>query len=302
LTKVAVVAHTGKEFGGGLGELREALGREGFADPLWFEVEKSKEAPKYARRAVAAGADVLFAWGGDGTVQRCIDAVAGTRAVIAILPAGTANLLATNLGIPSDVSEAVGVGLRGVRRPLDTGSVNGEHFAVMAGAGFDALMIQEADSGLKDRIGRAAYLWTGAKNLDGRRVAAVIDVDNKRFFKGRVSCVLVGNVGKVIGGIQAFDGARPDDGWLELGVVTAKNPVQWTRTLGRVTFGKAEKSPFVEVTRGRKIQMTFDRRFPYELDGGARSKVKKLQIKVHPASITICVPANTIDAARDSPV
>lgn len=288
---VAVVAHAGKSLGGGLGELREVLAREGFDDPLWYEVAKSSKAPKRARQAMAHGADVVFVWGGDGTVQRCIDALAGTGAVLAILPAGTANLLATNLGVPKALAEAVHVGLYGYRRPLDTGTVNGEHFAVMAGAGFDALLIRDADKGLKDRIGRAAYLWTGAKNLNAARARAVIAVDGKRFFKGRVSCVLIGNVGKVIGGVQAFDGARPDDGRLELGVVTAKNPAQWTRTLSRVALGRAEKSPFVQVTSGEEFDLRFDRKFPYELDGGDRPPVRKLRVKVRPASITVCVPA-----------
>ena len=102
--------------------------------------------------------------------------------------------------------------------------------------------------------------------------------------------MLVGNVGQVIGGIQAFKGARPDDGVLELAMVTAKNPVQWARTLGRLAAGKAEKSPFVNITRGKKFTVSFDRRFLYELDGGARLATKKLQVKVQPASILICVP------------
>lgn len=77
---VAVVAHAGKGPEGGLVELRQALAREGVADPLWYEVRKSRKAAKRARRALAQGAEVLFVWGGDGTVQRCIDAVAGTQA------------------------------------------------------------------------------------------------------------------------------------------------------------------------------------------------------------------------------
>jgi len=292
MPRIAVVAHAGKSFGGGLAELREVLAREGFADPLWYEVAKSRKAPKYARRALANGADVIFVWGGDGMVQRCVDALAGTEAVLAILPAGTANLLAANLRVPDGLTEAVRVGLHGDRRRLDTGSVNGEHFAVMAGAGFDARMIKQAERGMKDRIGRAAYLYTGARNLGAHRVKAVVEVDGERFFKGRVSCVLAGNVGKVLGGVQAFHGAQPDDGLLELGVVTAKNPAQWARTLGRVVQGKAGKSPFVRLTRGRQIRVRFDRPFPYELDGGARPAARKLRIKVHPASVQICVPAD----------
>jgi YegS/Rv2252/BmrU family lipid kinase len=290
MPSIAVVAHAGKSFGGGLGQLREVLAREGFADPLWYEVKKSRKAPKYARRALARGAEVIFVWGGDGTVQRCIDAVAGTEAVLAILPAGTANLLATNLAIPADLTEAVQVGLLGDRRVLDTGSVNGEHFAVMAGAGFDARLIKEADRGMKDRVGRVAYLYAGSRNLSARRVSAVIEADGRHFFKGRISCVLIGNVGKVLGGVEAFSGAQPDDGLLELGVVTAKNPVEWTRTLSQVALGNAEKSPFVEVTRGRKFRIRFDRPLACELDGGSRPAVEKMRIKVHPSSIRICVP------------
>ena len=194
---VAVVAHAGKSFGGGLGELREVLAREGFADPLWYEVAKSRKAPKYARRALKQGAEVLFVWGGDGTVQRCIDALAGTEAVLAILPAGTANLLAANLGVPDDLTGAVRAGLHGERRVLDTGSVNGEHFAVMAGAGFDARMIKDADRGMKDRIGRAAYVYAGVRNLRARRAKAAVTVDGSRFFRGRVSCVLVANASAI---------------------------------------------------------------------------------------------------------
>ena len=291
MTNVAVVAHRRKSFGGGLPELRKVLGQEGVTDPLWYEVKKSRKSPKYAQKAVDEGADVLFVWGGDGTVQRCIDAVAGSGAVVAILPAGTANLLATNLGVPADLARAVRIGLHGDRRRLDTGSVNGEHFAVMAGAGFDARMIADADRGLKDRLGRAAYLYTGAKNLGAHRVGTAVMVDGEPFFEGRASCVLAGNVGKILGGIEAFAGADPDDGRLELGVVTAQNTVEWLRTFGRVALGRAEQSPFVEVTRGAEFQVTFDRKTPYQLDGGARPAVRKMRIKVHPGSVRICVPA-----------
>jgi diacylglycerol kinase family enzyme len=286
-----VVAHARKSFGGGLPELRRVLAREGVTDPLWYEVKKSRHAPECARRAVAEGAGLMFVWGGDGTVQRCLGAVAGTGTVVAIVPAGTANLLATNLHVPDDLTGAVRVGLHGDRRELDTGSVNGEHFAVMAGAGFDARMIAAADRAMKDRLGRAAYLYTAARSLFARRVTASVEVDGRRFFEGRVSCVLAGNVGIILGGVEVFTTARPDDGLLELGVVTARNPVDWARTLGRVALHSAERSPFVEMTRGRSFRIRFDRKLPYELDGGARPAARDLRIDVHPRSVTICVPA-----------
>lgn len=294
---VAVVAHAGKTFGGGLPELRRVLADAGCGDPIWHEVNKSRKAPKQVRRALAEGAELIFAWGGDGMVQRCAHALAGSDAALAILPAGTANLLAANLGIPREVSEAVHVGLSGARRRLDTGAVNGERFVVMAGAGLDATMIKEADSGLKDRFGRAAYVYTAARNLGAHPVKAKIKLDGEPFFKGKISCILVANVGKVLGGIELFPSARPDDGLLEVGIVTAASPAQWARTFGRIARGDATGSPFVRLARAKRVKATFARPFRYELDGGARSPVTRLRIRVHPSSMTVCVPATWSEGA-----
>ncbi len=290
MTTIAVIAHSRKQLGGGLPELREVLARSGVTDPLWYEVPKSKKAPKRAREAVGAGADLVFVWGGDGMVQRCIDALADTNATIAIVPAGTANLLATNLEIPQDIEAAVDIGLHGARRKLDTGTVNGEHFAVMAGEGFDALMIRGANRELKERAGRLAYVLSGAKYLRTPRVRTKIKVDGKKWFDGKAGCVLIGNVSKVFGGITAFDNASPDDGRLELGVVTADGALQWTRALGRTAFGRAENSPFVRTTQGREFDIKLARKTPYELDGGDRPPVKRLKVAVQPGTIAICVP------------
>ena len=232
MADVAVMAHAGKSFGGGLPELREILAREGVTNPLWYEVNKSRRAPKYARRAAA-----------------------------------------------------------------DTGSVNGERFMVMAGSGFDARMISDADRGAKDRLGRGAYIVTGIRSLAARRTRATVKVDGKSFFTGKVSCVLAANVGKILGGVEAFPQARPDDGRLELGVVTAGNPAEWARTFGRLAVGHPDQSPFVKVTQGKKIRIRFDRKVRYELDGGARPATKKLRIRVRPASVTICVPPQTPSTA-----
>ena len=98
-----MVAHSGKTLGGGLEELRAVFARAGHPRPLWFEVPKSKKGPKVAKALLDEGADVILVWGGDGMVQRVVDAVAGSGVTLGILPAGTANLFATNLGIPTDL-------------------------------------------------------------------------------------------------------------------------------------------------------------------------------------------------------
>jgi YegS/Rv2252/BmrU family lipid kinase len=290
MTSVAVVAHARKTLGGGLSGLRRVLAANGVDDPAWFEVPKSKFAPDCVRDAIDGGADLLFVWGGDGMVQRCIDAVGDSPVPIAILPAGTGNLLARNLDVPIDLEQAVEVGLHGARRTIDVGTVNGERFAVMAGTGLDALMIRDADRSLKDRFGRAAYVWTGAKHLRVEPFKVKIDVDGRRWFDGKAGCVLVGNVSKVFGGIEAFDDASPEDGQLELGVVTAKGALQWVRALARTAVSSADKSKFVRTTKARKIRVRLECKLPYELDGGDKKPAKKLKIDVQPAAITICVP------------
>lgn len=296
--EVAVVAHTGKSMVGGLGELRRVLSDAGHADAHWYEVRKSKKAPDCVREALDVGAKLVFVWGGDGMMQRCVDVLAGTDVTLAILPAGTGNLLARNLAIPETIEEAVRTGLEGDCRRLDTGKVNGEHFAVMAGAGLDALMIDDADSGLKDRLGRAAYVLTGARNLGIRPVQATVKVDGRRFYRGPITCLLAGNMSKVLGGIDLFEGSEPDDGLLDVGVVTAQGRVQWVRTMGRVVAGHPERSPFVATTRGAQIRVMLEKPTPYELDGGARKPTTKLKIKMHPGSMRVKVPPGGPDGAK----
>jgi diacylglycerol kinase (ATP) len=290
VTKAAVMAHAAKSFGGGLPKLRSELERQGIADPLWIEVPKSRYAPKQVKRALVEGAELIFVWGGDGTVQRCIDAAAGSDAALAILPAGTANLLATNLGIPQDIEQAVRIGLRGERRKLDVGRFNGERFAVMAGAGFDASMIQQADGSLKERLGRVAYVWTGSQQLRAKPFKAKIEVDGVPWYAGAASCILVGNVGHLFGGVEVFADARPDDGRLEVGVVNADGVTDWVRTLARTAVGQAERSPLVQATSAKRIKVKLNRKVLYEVDGGDREKVKSFTIKVQPAAVTICLP------------
>jgi diacylglycerol kinase (ATP) len=261
-------------------------------DPIWHEVPKSKKAPREIERALDQGADLLIAWGGDGMVRRCIDTIKGADVDLGIIPAGTSNLFATNLGIKQDIEEAVHVALRGERRRIDVGRFNGERFAVMAGAGFDAAMIRGADN-LKERLGRAAYVVSGAASLKTEAFQAKIKVDGTPWYDGPASCILLGNVGNLFGGIEVFGDASIDDGMLDLGVVSAEGPVQMARTVVRTAVGDPQKSPFVRVTKGRKIRAELDRKVLYELDGGDRRKVTSFKVDVEPGAVTVRVPRAT---------
>jgi YegS/Rv2252/BmrU family lipid kinase len=295
---IAVVAHSGKTLDGGLDELRRRITGHGVEKLLWYEVPKSKKAPKKVRKALDAKPDLVVAWGGDGLVQRTIDVMAGSSTPLAIIPAGTGNLLATNLGVPADLAGAVDVAFEGKRKRVDLGKLNGEHFAVMAGIGFDGAMIQDADKEMKARLGKLAYVWAGIRHVNGAAPRAQVKIDGIDWFDDEASCVLVGNVGTITGGIQAFDDARPDDGWLDVGVATAQGALQWARALGTMAVGRSDRSPFVRITRARRVDVKLHSKLEYELDGGAREAAKKLTAEVVPAAVKICVPRVRVSSQR----
>ena len=291
--KIAVVAHAKKNLGGGLPELRIELRRRGQIEVAWHEVTKSKKVPDAVRAALVAGPDLLLLWGGDGTVQRALDTVARNKmpdVPIAVLPAGTSNLFASNFDIPRDLAGALDVALGGARRRIDVGSFNGERFGVMAGVGFDASMIGDASRRMKDRLGRAAYVYTGLKNLRRAAVDATVCVDDRLWFTGSTPCLLVGNVGDLFGGITLLHEADPSDGRLDIGVLHTDRLSEWARLAGRAVRGTADRSPFLSTTSGRRIDVQLSRRIPYELDGGARGTTKRLKVRIKEQAVTVCVP------------
>jgi len=288
--KVAVLAHSTKTLGGGLPELRRVLDAAGIHNPVWIELAKSKQVAGEVERVLRRGVELIIAWGGDGMVQRCLDAIGDAKVRVAVIPAGTSNLLASSLGIPKDIEAAVQVALHGAQRRLDVGRFDGERFAVMPGAGFDAEMIRDADRSrrasavrpmcsaapatLARRASRPGSTSTARAGTGGRRAAC--------WWQTSASCSAASS---------CFDDAAPDDGLLDLGVVTADGRLQMARTVLRTALGGVEKSPFIRTTKARTVRVRLDRKVRYELDGGDRRKTKSFKISVEPAAVTICVPA-----------
>jgi YegS/Rv2252/BmrU family lipid kinase len=293
MTNLAVIAHECKTLGDGLEVLRERLAVAGHADAPFRLISRSKEAPKQVRALLDEGIERLLVWGGDGTVRRCVDTIVAeeAKAEVGILPAGTANLLAHALDIPIELDGALRIALHGVARPLDVGIMNGEAFLVMAGTGFDALMIRDAEDGAKERFGKLSYIRSGSKHLADDGAVAKVTVDGHRWFEGRAACVLIGNTGSILGGVRAFPDARPDDGRLDVGTVTAQTRRDWLRVGMRAVTGHIDASPLVEITQGAKIKVRLDHKLPWQLDGGDRPPTKKFDVSVLPGRISICVAA-----------
>lgn len=263
-------------------DLRGALGDDAELVPTTEE----DPGPGQTRAAVDGGSEIVVACGGDGTVRACLDPLAFTDTALAIVPLGTGNLLATNLGIPPGLDAAAGVG-RGGRRRIDLGRVNGEAFAVMAGSGFDALMIRDANETLKSKVGTAAYVLSGARNLKSGLVHTTITVDGSVWFSGRTTMVLVGNFGEISGGLEVFPDARPDDGVLDIAVMWASNLREWASVAWRLVRRRPQRLELVRRLQGTHIVVEHDEARPYELDGEAREPTKRLEFSVEPGAIAI---------------
>jgi len=286
--RIAVVANTKKLSKKDGGELRHELETRGLADVTWISVDKASAATKGIKRAVKDGADLIIVSGGDGTVRAGIEALAGTEVPMAVMPAGTANLFATGLGLPTDaagVAEAVQAG--NIRR-LDTGTCNGLAFGVMAGTGFDAMMIEEADAD-KERLGTLAYVRAGLKATRAREpFEAKVKLDGQTFFDGEATCVLVGNLGTLKGGIEAFPDAQPNDGLLDVAVITAAGLREWGSVMLSALRRKQSLSGHAHMGQGTEISVRLDGLQTFELDGGAKGRAKRLDFAVEPASLLVC--------------
>ncbi len=305
MSTVGVVINEGKELGGGLEALRAVLAGLGHADPPWYEVPKSKHAPdKIAKLVDKHGVDRLLVWGGDGTVRRSIHTLLRrdlAHVVVGILPAGTGNLLAKNLGIPIDLDEAARIAVTGEPRPIDVGLVNGQHFAVMAGTGFDAMMIRDADENdLKERFGRLGYVIAGARNTGIDPARFEVTIDGQRCFFGEASGVVIANVGTILGGLEAFPDADPTDGRLDVGVIEARTNTEWVRLVGRAALGRADRSPLAHHFTASTIEIVLDRSLPWEVDGGDRERTDRYDVTCLPGAIRIAQPwASATDPGAD---
>lgn len=252
----------------------------------WSPTTEDDPGPGQAREAIEQGSDTVIACGGDGTVRAVAEAMAGSTVTLGVVPLGTGNLLAGNLDIPIGL-DAVPVALTADARTLDLGVVNDEKFAVMAGVGFDAAMIRDANSNVKSTLGSVAYMISGARNLPAQVVRATLEVGGEQVWSGRTAMVLVGNCGSVTGGLEVFPDASPTDGILDVAVLTAENARDWARLLWRLLRDKPQPPELVKRFTGTTIEVDLDRPTPYELDGEDRDEVQHLSFSIEPGALEV---------------
>jgi YegS/Rv2252/BmrU family lipid kinase len=290
--RVAVVfnpATGGGEAGGRRRDTQEALRAAGL-DVLWLETTPEDPGQGLTAKAVAEGVDLVMAQGGDGTVMACVTALAGTEVPLAVLSGGTGNLLATNFDIPSELDEAVEVALEGDRVRLDVAAMDDDRFVVMGGIGFDAAMLRDADPRLKERLGAVAYVLSGFRHLRRRATRFRLRLDDRPPVERIGQGVLVGNLGRLQGGLPVMPDARPDDGLLDVAVLQIRTGWDWLVLGVRVLARRPRKGPQLELFQARRVEIDCDRPQPVERDGDPAEARDHLVVEVVPAALTLCVP------------
>jgi YegS/Rv2252/BmrU family lipid kinase len=269
--------------------VRAAMSEHGWDEPLWYETTADDPGTGQAAQAIREGAGLLLACGGDGTITACVEALSGTGIPLGILPLGTGNLLARNLGLPLDVDAALVTALTGSDRRLDAGSANGHTFVVMAGLGFDAKMLGDSSEPLKKRLGWLAYVLSALRHLRDRPVRVSLVADDGPPMRVRASAVIVGNVGWLQGGIRLLPDAAPDDGTLDAVVLTARSWAGWIRLAARVLLRRPADGQMTWM-QFQRLTITADREQPWELDGEVMGGTRRLMITTLPGRLLLRVP------------
>jgi len=314
-----VIFHPGKDNVKVLKKAVKASARSGgWTDTLWLETTTEDSGSGMAAHALAAGARLVLASGGDGTVRAVAHALRGSGVALGIIPGGTGNLLARNLNLPlSNTPGAVAIAFSGDDRTIDTGvaeltradgTQSEAGFVVMAGLGLDAALIANTNSALKQRVGWLAYVESGMRSLPGAAKIHIryrIDGQNER--SAHVGMILTGNCGVLPGNIELMPGARLDDGELDIAVLQPRNLFGWLRiwrkvswedrvlrrsALGRriVRYTGSDTSTMLTYLRGNGVTIRVDDPQEVELDGDGFGAVTSIRLWADAGALVVKVP------------
>ena len=303
-------------------QLQGALGEAAELCVSWFETSEEDPGGGAAQRAVEAGADVVLAAGGDGTVRAVAEYLAGSDAGVdlGIIPLGTGNLLARNLGVPvDDLGAAFERALHGEADPIDIGWVmlgGGDEprqaaaadgtrrhaFAVMAGFGLDAHMITETDDDLKDRAGWLAYVESLGRAFSASEVIGVRLTEPDGATSGaQAHTLIIGNCGQLQAGVTFLPDANPADGELDLLVLSADSISGWADTLKNFVWDNGirrllgasdddEKAKSTDSTAHRRVTgllLELSEPRVFEVDGDTLGETSRIEITVQAAAVRV---------------
>jgi diacylglycerol kinase (ATP) len=284
--------------------LRAAVDAAFDGDVRWWATSKEDPGKGMAAEAIAEGCYIVIAVGCDGTIRAVAEALAGTDAMLGIVPQGTGNLLARNLDVPlENIPAALDRIATGVMREIDLGwvTIDGEErgFAVMVGFGVDAQMLVETDDDLKDRAGWLAYVEAMGRALAGSEMTTIrLTLDEEKTQELRAHTMLVGNCGMVQGGIRLLPDAVLDDGQLDLLLVSSDGPLQWLDTVRSVVWDngirraltrddKAVSTDSTTHLAAQLISVQLDEPRMFEIDGEEIGEVDSFEIRIQAGAVRV---------------
>jgi len=274
--------------------VRGECSQRGWHAPFWLETDADDAGAAAARRALRRRPDLVLVAGGDGTVRAVCAVLAGSDIPVGILPVGTGNLLARNLGVPLDLADALDTAFAGVARAGDLGGVQAvdrrtEYSLVMAGMGADALMMSQTNPELKKVVGPAAYVMAALQAVNLTPFALRVSLDGGEPQARTASLALVANVGQLQGAIPLAPDASPDDGLLDVLLASPRSPADWALLTTRV-LTRAPDAPGVERAQAVRVVFEADEPVPFQVDGDAVGSCLRLEATVRAGAVTIMAP------------
>ncbi|HKX14063.1 MAG TPA: diacylglycerol kinase family protein [Propionibacteriaceae bacterium] len=271
------------------------LKSRGWDRALWLETTSEDPGRAMTEQAVREKVDLVLGAGGDGTIRVICSELANTEIPFGLIPAGTGNLLARNIGIPLDEAAALDVAFDGSDKAVDLVRLQiddqpPDHFVVMAGIGLDAVIMEGADPKMKKAVGSAAYFVSAAQNANHPAMHATIAVDDQPAFKRRAHLIVVGNVGFLMANIQLIPGARADDGMLDVLVASPRTLSDWVRLTTRVLTRRRQPDDQLDRLRGGKVTITVEERDQVQLDGDTVGECSTLTAEEVPGALRLRVP------------
>ncbi len=256
-------------------------------------------ATELAAHAVRLGYRAVCVVGGDGTLAETAAGLAGSTVPLAIIPRGTGNQVAQNLGIPLDLEDAVHTAVHGVATTVDLGRVNGRAFALVAGAGFDAAVMAAATRGMKERWGFAAYVFAAVREaLNATPTRFRIQADNREVEVDAVS-VMVANVGELYSAFLPLRiplTPRPTNSWqdglLDVVVVAPRKIPEFAALLWRAAHYKFGGDDRLFHFQAENIRIDADPAIAVQIDGDPAGQTPMIAESI-PAAMRVLVPESS---------
>jgi len=280
---------------GHLPKPRELLAALALLEQRGWTVERRRTSgPQDARRLAAAAAaaelDAVLACGGDGTINEVVNGLAHSQTALAVLPAGTVNVWAREVGISRRPLDAVRLVDEGERRRIDLGRVGERYFLLLASVGSDAAAVGAVSPEAKRRFGRYALLFAGVRDFHRRRTLALrIDGEGEPL-EGTFVAAIAGNTRLYAGVLEATAQARLDDGLIDLCALRGAGWRGLLPHLVRTGLHRHLGTAGVEYRQAARLTLTSPEPLPVQVDGEYAGQSTLLEITAEPQALTVIVP------------